>query len=202
MASVAELFWTQSYDSSTIDQICEKAGVKKGSFYYFFDGKAQLVEASLDREWDCYRPRLDAIFSPSVPPLDRIVGHIRFMIEEQAELKAKHGYVLGCPLATLGSEICTQDSNLRRKVQAIMDHGVQYLETAIRDADASGVIAVPNPREKARVVRAFQLGVLMQARIRNDMTILNELEPGTLEILGLPRGRGAARRSSTAMTPA
>ncbi|MBL9134237.1 MAG: TetR/AcrR family transcriptional regulator [Verrucomicrobiales bacterium] len=202
MAAVAELFWTQSYDSSTIDQICEKAGVKKGSFYYFFDGKAQLVEASLDREWEAYKPQLDAIFSASVPPMDRIVGHIRFMIAGQAELKAKHGYVLGCPLATLGSEICTQDSNLRRKVQAIMDHGVQYLESAIRDADAAGDISVPNPREKARVVRAFQLGVLMQARIRNEMMILNELEPGTLEILGLSRVQGTPSRPSAALTPA
>jgi TetR/AcrR family transcriptional repressor of nem operon len=144
MAAVAELFWTQSYDSATIDQICERAGVKKGSFYYFFDGKAQLVEAALDREWDAYRPKLDEIFSASVPPLERLRRHARFTIQEQAELKARHGYVLGCPLATLGSEICTQESDLRGKVQAMMDHGAQYLETAIRDADAAGDIVAPN----------------------------------------------------------
>ncbi|MCC7377520.1 MAG: TetR/AcrR family transcriptional regulator [Verrucomicrobiales bacterium] len=196
MAAVAELFWTQSYDSSTIDQICEKAGVKKGSFYYFFDGKAQLVEAALDREWEVYRPKLDAIFSASIAPLERIRRHVRFTIEEQGELKARHGYVLGCPLATLGSEICTQESDLRRKVQAIMDHGAQYLETAIRDADAAGEIAAPNAREKARVIRAFQLGLLIQARIRNDMKILEELEPGTLEILGVAKAN-ARRRAAT-----
>jgi TetR/AcrR family transcriptional repressor of nem operon len=37
MEAVRELIWTGSYGSTTIDQICEKAGVKKGSFYYFFD---------------------------------------------------------------------------------------------------------------------------------------------------------------------
>ena len=46
MDAVAELFWTVSYDRTTIDQICEKAGVKKGSFYYFFDDKAALAEAA------------------------------------------------------------------------------------------------------------------------------------------------------------
>ena len=35
MEAVGELIWTGSYGSTTIDQICEKAGVKKGSFYYF-----------------------------------------------------------------------------------------------------------------------------------------------------------------------
>ncbi|PYJ58790.1 MAG: TetR/AcrR family transcriptional regulator, partial [Verrucomicrobia bacterium] len=33
MGAVRELIWEGSYGSTTIDQICEKAGVKKGSFY-------------------------------------------------------------------------------------------------------------------------------------------------------------------------
>jgi TetR/AcrR family transcriptional repressor of nem operon len=37
MEAVTELIWTGSYGNTTIDHICEKAGVKKGSFYYFFD---------------------------------------------------------------------------------------------------------------------------------------------------------------------
>ena len=75
MEAVGELFWTGSYDSTTIDQICEKAGVKKGSFYYFFDSKASLAAESLDREWEKYRPTLDTRFSASVPPLDRLKNH-------------------------------------------------------------------------------------------------------------------------------
>ena len=39
MEAVMELIHTGSYGSTTIDHICEKAGVKKGSFYYFFDSK-------------------------------------------------------------------------------------------------------------------------------------------------------------------
>ncbi|MBC8096206.1 MAG: TetR/AcrR family transcriptional regulator, partial [Akkermansiaceae bacterium] len=37
MKALTELIWTGSYGSTTIDQICERAGVKKGSFYHFFD---------------------------------------------------------------------------------------------------------------------------------------------------------------------
>lgn len=40
MDAVLELIWTGSYGSTTIDQICDKAEVKKGSFYYFFESKA------------------------------------------------------------------------------------------------------------------------------------------------------------------
>ena len=70
MKAVGELIWTGSYGSTTIDQICERAGVKKGSFYYFFDSKADLAVAAVDEDWQRRRPELDAIFSSTVPPLE------------------------------------------------------------------------------------------------------------------------------------
>lgn len=184
MAAVAELFWTGSYDSTTIDQICEKAGVKKGSFYYFFDCKASLAEAALEEEWQKYRPIIDATFSATVPPLERIRRHCQATIDEQAELKAEHGCVLGCPLCTLGTEISTQDKKLQKKVQEIMAYGLKYLETAIRDAHAAGLIHAPDARAKANILHAYHLGLLMQARILNDLDILSDLTNATFELLG------------------
>jgi len=191
MEAVAELFWTGSYDSTTIDQICERAGVKKGSFYYFFPDKAALAEAALDAEWEKYRPQLDTLFSASVPPLERIRRHCEFSLQEQVDLKARHGCVLGCPLCTLGTEISTQEKGLQKKIQAIMAHGLKYLETAIRDAHAEGLIHAPNARAKADIVHAYHLGLMTQARIQNDLGVLRNLTATTFELLGakLPRSR-------------
>jgi TetR/AcrR family transcriptional regulator, transcriptional repressor for nem operon len=191
MEAVTELFWTGSYDSTTIDQICAKAGVKKGSFYYFFPDKAALAEAALEAGWQKYRPPLDALFSASVPPLDRIRRHCEFNLKEQADLKARHGCVLGCPLCTLGTEISTQEKGLQKKVQEIMAYGLRYLETAIRDAHAEGLIHAPNARAKANVIHAYQLGLLLQARIQNDLGVLRNLTATTFELLGakLPRNQ-------------
>jgi TetR/AcrR family transcriptional repressor of nem operon len=190
MSAVSELFWTGSYDSTTIDQICERAGVKKGSFYYFFDGKASLAEAALDVEWEKYRPNLDAIFSASVPPLERIRRHCEFILKEQSELKAQHGCVLGCPLCTLGTEISTQEKDLQKKVQAIMAHGLKYLETAIRDAHAAGLIHAPDAKARANILHAYHLGLLTQARIQNDLEVLSDLTGATFELLGVKPRKG------------
>jgi len=187
MNAVSELFWTGSYDSTTIDQICSKAGVKKGSFYYFFDDKASLAEASLDMEWQKYRPNLDALFSPSVPPLERLRNYCAFIHRDQTELKAQHGCVLGCPLCTLGSEVSTHEKNLQKKVQKIMAHHLKYLETAIRDAHAAGLIVAPDAAAKARMLDAYHLGVLTQARIQNTLAPLRDLLTGTLVILGMKK---------------
>jgi TetR/AcrR family transcriptional repressor of nem operon len=48
MTAVMDLICAGSYGSTTIDLICEKAGVKKGSFYYFYDSKSDLAVKALD----------------------------------------------------------------------------------------------------------------------------------------------------------
>src|SRR5436190_1510932 len=112
MGAVLELIWTGSYGSTTIDQICEKAGVKKGSFYYFFDSKADLAVTAVEDDWKKRRVELDSIFSSTIPPLDRLRRYCDYGARVQSEIRKKCGCVLGCPLVTLGSEVCTQEVNL------------------------------------------------------------------------------------------
>ncbi len=122
MESVLELIWTGSYGTTTIDQICEKAGVKKGSFYYFFESKAQLAAVAFDGAWEVGRVKLDGIFSATVPPLERLRKYCDFAFQFQSEIKAKYGRVLGCPQVSLGCEVCTQEDVLQQKVKQMLDY--------------------------------------------------------------------------------
>ncbi len=185
MEAVSELFWTGSYGSTTIDQICEKARVKKGSFYYFFDSKAELAVAAVTAEWEKRRAELDSLFSPTVPPLERFRKYCEYGYRLQSELKAKCGCVLGCPLFSLGSEVSTQERRLQEKVIEILDQKRKYLETAIRDAHAAGLINAPDAVGKARMLYAYYQGMLTEARIQNDLGVLCEAIRGTYELLGV-----------------
>jgi TetR/AcrR family transcriptional repressor of nem operon len=185
MEAVRELIWAGSYGSTTIDQICEKAGVKKGSFYYFFDSKADLALTAIEGEWKIRRAELDSIFSPTVPPLERIRSYCEYGYRFQAEIKAKFGCVLGCPLFSLGAEVSTQENRLQKKIQEILDYKRKYLETAIRDAQAAGLVHAPDVSSKARILFAYFQGLLTEARIQNSLEVLREAERGTLEILGV-----------------
>lgn len=184
MDAVLELIWTGSYGSTTIDDICEKADVQKGSFYYFFDSKADVAVAALDAAFTEKRPELDALFSPSVPPLERIRNYCDFAHKKQVEMKKKCGSVLGCPLFTLGAEVSTREQKLRSKVQEILEHHRKYLESAIRDAHAAGLIHAPDAGAKARMIRAYFEGLLTQARIQNDTAVLREMGRVVLAMLG------------------
>src|ERR1700739_3921014 len=128
MDAVLELLWTGSYGGTTIDQICDKAQVKKGSFYYFFQSKSELAVEALGASWESRRPEVDRIFSPIAPPLDRIRKYCEFTYKMQQELQQEYGRVLGCLQFALGAEVCTQYCPLQKKIQEILDYKLRYLE--------------------------------------------------------------------------
>lgn len=185
MDAVLELIWTGSYGTTTIDHICDKAGVKKGSFYYFFDSKAQLAAEALDVSWQSRRMELDRIFSVTVPPLERLQKYCEFNYNVQSEIKAQYGRVLGCPQVSLGCEVCTQEDALQKKIQSVMDYKCKYIESAIRDANAAGLTRIADPASTARMAMAYIQGLMTQARIQNNLEILRDLSSGLFSLLGV-----------------
>lgn len=184
MDAAVELIWENSYGAVTIDAICETAEVKKGSFYYFFDSKSDLACTALIASWEAKKLEHDAIFSPTVAPLDRLKSFFDFVYRRQLQMQKERGRVLGCPLFTLGSEICNQDPKLLETIERILAQYMKYFETAIRDADAQNLITAPDAAAKARRLFAYFQGTLTQARIQNSVEMLKGLSAGALEILG------------------
>ena len=192
MDAVSELIWTGSYGSTTIDQICDKAEVKKGSFYYFFESKADLAVAAIDAACGKKQAEMDTIFSATVPPLERIRKFCEFGYQKQVEMQAKYGSVLGCPLCTLGSEVSTQEQKLRQRIEQIMDGQRKYLESAIRDAHAEGLVDAPNAGEKAKMLQVYLHGLMTQARIQNKLEVLRDGFNGVFALLGVKNTNLAA----------
>jgi len=184
MDAAHELIWGYSYGAVTIEAICERAGVKKGSFYYFFDSKSDLAVAAINAWWDERRALVQEMFRPEVPPLERIKKYLDFVAQLQIEAYEESGQVLGCPLFTLGSEICTQDERILMLIQEILSSGPRYFEDAIRDAQASGEAEGSNAALKARLLWGFYEGTLTRARIENNPELVSNLSSDALELIG------------------
>jgi TetR/AcrR family transcriptional repressor of nem operon len=193
MDAANELIWEYSYGAVTIELICERARVKKGSFYYFFDSKADLAVAAVNVWWDERRRLVQELFQPKVPPLERVSRYIDFAVENQMENYRATGQVLGCPLFTLGSEICVQeDDALARLVREILVTGAAYFESALRDAQAAGHIDGSDVRLKARQLWAFYEGTLTRARIENNPELLRDLTSDAMALVGASSKLAAA----------
>jgi TetR/AcrR family transcriptional repressor of nem operon len=189
-AAALDLMWDEGYSAVTIDEICARAGVNKGSFYYFFKSKAELAVAGLEKLWtDEWRPRLDREFSSSAEPLERINNYLAGIYGRQAESAKARGKVLGCPIGSVGTEVSTQEHDVSAKVREIFALKHRYFESAIRDGIADGSMEPGDPARKAQTLLFLIHGALTEARIMNNLELLRDLPIAAAEML---KAKGAA----------
>ena len=187
MDAAMDLMWQNSYSAASVDAICERAGAKKGSFYYFFKSKSELAAAALEADWKKKRVEMDSIFSPTVPPLERFDRYFDFVYDRLAEVQKKCGSILGCPFMSVGSEVSTQDQIVREAIDRIMDRKLQFFLSAVRDATAQGLIVARDPEAKAKALFACYQGTVAQARIQNDLDLLRQFKQTARDVLGVKR---------------
>jgi TetR/AcrR family transcriptional regulator, transcriptional repressor for nem operon len=185
LQSAMRLMSESSYGAVSVDDICRHADVRKGSFYYFFPSKTDLTIAALEAQWQERRPFLDEAFSAQVQPLQRLENYVAIIRKGQIEKKDQFGKVCGCPYLTLGSELSTQEEKIRLKVQELNTRCHCYLEQALRDLKMTTSVPYPDPAAKAQEVFAFVIGLLLQAKITNNIETLGHLRPGIFSLIGL-----------------
>ena len=187
MDAAMDLMWQNSYGAASVDAICERAGAKKGSFYYFFKSKSELAAAALEADWKKKRVEMDSIFSPTIPPLERFDRYFDFVCERLAEVQKKCGSILGCPFMSVGSEVSTQDQIVRGAIDRIMDRKLQFFVSAVRDAALEGLIETTDPVAKAQALFSSYQGTIAQARIQNDIDLIRDFKHVAREVLGVKR---------------
>jgi TetR/AcrR family transcriptional repressor of nem operon len=185
LETAVDLIWESSYGSVSVDDICTKAGVNKGSFYYAFKSKSDLAVAAFERYWETKRPKMDQIFSSQIPPMARLEGFCQTIISDQIERFRAGGKVLGCPFCSLGGELSTQDENIRRKMEQMGDRMMKYNESLVRDLAAEGFIECKDAKELARELYFYVIGVMMQAKIENNPKVLDRLYHGVVRLLNV-----------------
>lgn len=184
MDAAYALIWEYSYGAVTVDAICARAAVKKGSFYYFFGSKSELASVAIETWWAEREAVMKEMFQPEVPPLDRLRRYFDFVVDRQIQSYKSTGHVLGCPLHALAAEICTQDEQLRLQLHNMLKGLAVFFGKAIADAQALGELEGGDPKSKAKALLAYYAGALSHARIANDPDSLLTLSHDALELLG------------------
>lgn len=188
------LIWEYSYGSVSVDDICKASGVKKGSFYHFFPSKSDLAVAAYDAHWAERKPFYDSIFDKAKPGLQRFEDWCEAAYTTQKEMFDNKGKVLGCPYASVGTELGTQDEKVRMKSHEIFKYGEKYVETAVRDAIAEKTLPSHLQAESlSHEIMSYLIGVLLNARIQNDPEVIRrDLRRGMFALLGVSTQAQAA----------
>jgi AcrR family transcriptional regulator len=89
LETAAGEFASHGFAQASLNHVLEALGLSKGAFYYYFDSKADLFGAVIERAWEALLP--DAVLDPA--SLDRET----FWPELEAQMLALRRRVLGLP---------------------------------------------------------------------------------------------------------
>src|SRR5215831_3600968 len=128
LAAAKELFLASGYAATTVDAICEKAELTKGSVYYFFDSKEDLGLAVL--EWSIGRGVQMLENGPYVRIVDPVERAFAFL--EHLEKCSPEVWSGGCLLGSFSLELAETNSRMQQAVagmfQAVADDFAEKLQ--------------------------------------------------------------------------
>ena len=172
-----ELMGRRGYTDVGVGELCRQAGVKPGSFYYFFDSKAHLAVAALEAIWQYAQ---DNVLSPAAEaddPVERLDRFVTLMQQAHAQTYERTGQVYGCPFGNLSGELLALDPTIQNKLSEIFARYYAYFEAILRDIHAQGRANIDDIPRKAKSLFALIEGMQMLAHTHNDPTLLTALTP-------------------------
>jgi TetR/AcrR family transcriptional repressor of nem operon len=122
---------TKGYSGTTVDDICESAGVTKGAFFHHFTSKEQLAMSAAGY----FASMADSVFSAAPyrdypDPLDRLLGYVDFRKSIlQGELPE-----FTCLLGTMVQETYETHPAIREACAACLSDHAAMVEADIAEA--------------------------------------------------------------------
>lgn len=128
LTAAKELFLSRGYGATTVDAICERAKLTKGSVYYFFDSKEGLGLAVLD--WSLRRSAQMLASGPYLRIADPVAKAFAFLKHlEKCSPELWNG---GCLLGSFAMELAETNSRMQQAVvgmfQALADTIAELLQ--------------------------------------------------------------------------
>ncbi len=141
-----ELFVTRGYDRTSTGDILDRVGIARGTLYYHFRSKEDILNAMIDRINDSLLARARAIASDtSVPVLDRIVMTIAGLHVD----------------TDIGHEIIDQvhkpqNALMHQKMQKNLIEGIVPVITAlVEEGSAQGIFHIEYPAETVEMLTLY-----------------------------------------------
>jgi len=170
--SAVALMHERGYSSIGVEDIMQRAGVGKSSFYHFFKSKEALGAAAIDE----YSNRAEAnlfskAFSDAVEPLDRPMRLLALLCDDDMP-------ALGCLGGNSAAENSTTSEALRERTELFLIRLRDHFAAAYSEAVAEMDLHPDAPVEKlADASVAYLQGVLLMCRARKSWAPLKEFGP-------------------------
>ena len=181
--AACSLFHHHGYQSVSVQDLCDAASVKKGSFYHFFRSKQELALAVIDSLHDDTRRDFERARVDAETPIERIQHFFVSAARSLGQRRSAAGSLCGCPFGNLAVEMAAQDPILREKLSGVFDEWAEFFEAALREAGGNAGAAAARPEEVAESLVAYLQGIALMSKTRNCEDIADRLAGRALALL-------------------
>lgn len=175
LEAAGRLFRERGFESVTVTDVMNSAGLTHGGFYGYFKSKDDLIAQALAK-----------VFEQDGTPLADLVAWAR----EYLSPKHRDNFAGGCPMAALASETIRQTGGARTEMTAGLKRQIEHLSRIAPGADDA------RKRRTAIGSWAAMVGAVILARMSDDSElsgeVLNETRAWLTE-LGQKRPRPKSR---------
>lgn len=155
LQAAAMLFRKHGFESVTVAQVMDAAGLTHGGFYGHFESKDDLIAKALEHVLNEPTPTVPNVFA------DYAAAYLSPGHRDAPES--------GCTYSTLGTEVARLGTEARHAMTASMKERVEALS-----ATAPG--ATPSARRQAAISAwSAMVGAMMLSRISDDQDFADEL---------------------------
>lgn len=164
VASADELIAQNGVAGTSLEEILSAAGASKSQMYHYFSDRQDLVHAVVDRR--CQHALADIVHSlDQVDSLHSLEAWLKAQVAQQRRV----GFVGGCPIGSLGSELADRDEGARTRLSAALDTWERSLEAALRRIQERGELRPDaSPPTLAAALLANAEGGLLISQIRKS----------------------------------
>lgn len=162
-----ELFLSQGYRRTSVDQVARKAEVAKGTVYLYFENKGALLLHAIALEKKVLVKRLEPLFSGAIPREERLHYAIVLALTSARELPLSARLMTGdTELWAALEDIGSDELTYRR------EEGLSYW-TEMIEQTIPGVLDEDEKRARADVIIAlgFCSAMLLDERVRGARSL-------------------------------
>jgi TetR/AcrR family transcriptional repressor of nem operon len=165
--TAARLFLERSYQAVGVDELCQAADVRKGSFYHYFSSKSQLAKAVVDLHAEVFERRLSG--STAATPAQKLHAIPDAIGAIQSALEAQFGRAVGCPFGNFAAELSTTDDDLRKHLAGKLNAMERHLAAACSEAATAGALREgTDPDSLAHALMAQYQGIILLAKLNDS----------------------------------
>jgi TetR/AcrR family transcriptional regulator, transcriptional repressor for nem operon len=149
-----DLFWSQGYAGTSLDDLGEATGLGRGSLYNAFGDKHTIFLRSLDdyctETSDGLRAQLR---DPEMAAYDRLIAHVQAITASTAADTERRG----CLMAKSAAELSATEPEVTKRVKRTLDTWLRELTATISEAQRDGDL---DPEADPRALASLLLAVL------------------------------------------